>query len=487
MKTPSQLLPITQGKGLMHKNLFSWCMLSLVIFFASSCENNLDKSTPSIDASARASGSIGINVVLNTNINDGILAKLKEYGTVLNTMPSIKALTMRIPAEKLTAIQNLSFVAAANPDRQRYGSPIDAVSLADFTAGKSTWNLDAINVTDTIVGRVIPQTGKGVYVGILDTGLLDSWREYFPEERIAEEYAVTFGGGGADAGNISDQPNKWEHDQNSHGTHVASTILGFKLDANNYYNGVAPMATIIPVKVLNQTNNGWGWSSVIAQGIIYMTDLKLGPLNGSPVVINMSLGGSELDAVEKAAVDYAVANGVIIVAAAGNEGEEGMGYPGAYAPVISAGSAGWKDNWEFPRWWRGDFPDPTNVTDLYISDFSSRQHAGQDLDVIAPGSYVVGPYQINSGQNSYYYLSGTSMATPHVTGIVALMLEVRDDLTAAQTETILENAALTMVAGSRSVRLPDGTTFETVSWGADAVGHGFITANAALTTLAATP
>jgi hypothetical protein len=74
MKTPSQFLSIGQGKDLMHKNLFSWCMLSLVIFFASSCENNLDKGTPSIDASARAVGSIGINVVLNTNINDGILA-----------------------------------------------------------------------------------------------------------------------------------------------------------------------------------------------------------------------------------------------------------------------------------------------------------------------------------------------------------------------------------------------------------------------------
>jgi subtilisin len=403
-------------------------------------------------------------------------------------MPSIKALTMRIPAEKLTAIQNLSFVAAANPDRQRYGSPIDRVSLPDFTGGKSTWNLDAINVTDTIVGRVIPQNGSGVYVGILDTGLLDSWRQYFPEERIAEQYGIAFGGGGGENGNVSEQPNKWQHDQNSHGTHVASTILGFKLDANNYYNGVAPMATIIPVKVLNQTGSGWGWSSVIAQGILYITELKRGDLSGSPVVINMSLGGSELDALEKTAIDYAVANGVIIVAAAGNEGEDGMGYPGAYAPVISAASAGWKDNWEFPRWWRGDFPDPTNVNDLYISDFSSRSLNGdQDLDVVAPGSYVVGPYQINSGQNSYYYLSGTSMATPHVAGIVALMLQVRNTLTAAQAETILESAALPMPADSRNVRLPDGTTFETVSWGADATGHGFITANAALATLALTP
>ena len=94
-------------------------------------------------------------------------------------------------------------------------------------------------------------------------------------------------------GNVSEQPNKWEHDQNSHGTHVTSTILGYNLSGTPV-NGVAPMATVIPVKVLNQ--NGSGWSSVIARGITYVADLKAGPLAGSPVVINMSLGGSELDA-----------------------------------------------------------------------------------------------------------------------------------------------------------------------------------------------
>ena len=98
-------------------------------------------------------------------------------------------------------------------------------------------------------------------------------------------------------------------------------------------------ATIIPVKVLG--NGGFGWSSVVARGITYIADLKAGPLAGHPVVINMSLGGPELDAVEQAAIDYAISKGVIIVAAAGNEAEAGMSYPGAYRPVISAGSFGW--------------------------------------------------------------------------------------------------------------------------------------------------
>ena len=82
--------------------------------------------------------------------------------------------------------------------------------------------------------------------------------------------------------------------------------------------------------------------------------------------------------------------------------------------------------------------DPTDAADFYITDFSSRELAGQDLDVAAPGSWVVGPYQVNSGQTSYYFLGGTSMASPHVAGIVALMAQKDPTLTASEVETILE-------------------------------------------------
>ena len=61
------------------------------------------------------------------------------------------------------------------------------------------------------------------------------------------------------------------------------------------------------------------------------------------MVINMSLGGPELATWKRHAIDNAIANGVIVVAAAGNDGEAGMGFPGAYAPVISAAAAGWNE------------------------------------------------------------------------------------------------------------------------------------------------
>jgi subtilisin family serine protease len=420
---------------------------------------------------------IGINVALRHDVNDHVLRDLARFGRVRDVMRPIDAVILQAPASKLRAIKRLPYVKAANPDAIRHGAPLDTVEVEDFAHGISTWNLDAINVTDLGKGRVIAQTGAGVYVAVLDTGLLDSWRQYFPEERIAEEYARAFGGGGGERGNVSEQPNKWEHDQNSHGTHVTSTILGFDLRGTPV-NGVAPRATVIPVKVLGQA--GFGWSSVIARGITYIANLKAGPLADHPVVINMSLGGPVLDAVEQAAIDYAASKGVIIVASAGNEGTTGMGYPGGYAPVISVAAAGWAGEWSSGTWWFAiDVPEPTPIEQLYITDFSSRQLKGQDLDVAAPGSWIVGPYQLQSGKSSWFFLGGTSMAAPHVAGIAALMLQKNPTLQQADVEIILESSAIPMPPGTVETTDPSGQKVK-FSWDADAAGAGFVTANRAL-------
>ena len=425
---------------------------------------------------------IGVNVVLKTAITKAALAELGRFGRVRDQIPALKAVTLQARESELASIQALSIVASASPDAERTGAPVGTVLVENFANGLSTWNLDAINVTEAgSAGRQVDYDGAGVYVAVLDSGLLDSWRQYFPEERIAVEYARSFGGGGGENGYVSSQPNKWEHDQNSHGTHVTSTILGYSLGGTPI-NGVAPMATVIPVKVLNQ--NGSGWSSVIARGIVYVADLKEEKLGGAPVVINMSLGGSQLDAIEKAAIDYAIAKGVIIVASAGNGGAAGMGYPGAYEPVISVAASGWIGEWtpagNGSWWWNRNVPDSTDAADFYIADFSSRSlGTHQDLDVAAPGSWVVGPYQNNSGKTSYYFLGGTSMASPHVAGIVALMAQARPGLTAGEAEVDLVASAIPLTAGCRDVTGPNGVV-ALVCWGADAVGAGLTTANAAL-------
>lgn len=432
---------------------------------------------------APGSGTIGVNVLLKQAPTAALLADMGRLGRVRDVIAPLQAVTMQARASDLAAIRALPYVASANPDAARQSGPIDTVPQTDLSAGSSTWDLDAVDVTDTgVPGRRVAQDGSGVYVAVLDTGLLDNWRQYFPQERIASEFGIAFGGGGGENGSVSTPTNKWEHDQDSHGTHVTSTILGYSLRGTPI-NGVAPMARVIPVKVLNQ--NGSGWSSVVARGIVYVADLKAGGyLGSSPVVINMSLGGSVLDAVEKAAIDYAIAKGVVIVASAGNEGTAGMGFPGAYAPVISVAASGWTGAWVGPsNWWlTGNVPDPTKAEDFYIADFSSRQKAGQQLDVTAPGDWVVGPYQTN-GQTSYYFLSGTSMSAPHVAGVAALMLQKNPTLVQSQVESILKSTALALPAGCRTTTAPGGATQQTC-WAADATGAGMVTAPAAL---AATP
>ncbi|MBI2221340.1 MAG: S8 family serine peptidase [Acidobacteria bacterium] len=421
---------------------------------------------------------IGVNVLLNTDATPDILRDLGRSGTVLDSIDEIDVVHMRAAEDRLPEIAALPYVAAANPDAERKGAPVDTVAVSDFTGGASTWDQDAIDVVNPPSARTVAYDGQGVYVAVLDTGLLDSWRQYFPEQRIATEHAVAFSGGGADAGRVSIAPNQWEHDQNSHGTHVTSSVLGYSLRGAPI-GGAAPKAIVIPVKVLNQA--GFGWSSVVAHGIVYVTDLKRsGALGSSPVVISMSLGGSRLDAVEQAAIDYAIGHGVLVVAAAGNEGDQGMSYPGAYPPVISVAASGWIGEWVGGRtWWRGNVPDPTNPADFYITDFSSREKAGQDLDVAAPGSWVVGPFQTQSGQTSYFFLGGTSMATPHVSGIVALMLQKNPALVQAGVEGLLESTAIALPAGCRTVARPSGPA-QNICWGADATGAGLATAQNAL-------
>jgi hypothetical protein len=201
-----------------------------------------------------------------------------------------------------------------------------------------------------------------------------------------------------------------------------------------------------------------------------------------------------------------------------------MGYPGAYAPVISVGSAGWTGEWSNPdapgnyyrMWWlqygqypvlpnAGNVADPTSVNDLYVSDFSSRALQGQQLDVLAPGSWVRGPFPgdpayqhlpwWSNGRGvfrsptplaNFYFVGGTSMATPHVASVAALMLQKSPTLGQAQVESILKANTLPMPdTGSRFV-LEVGTP-TTVNWDTscgnatcDPVGAGFLQADKAL-------
>ena len=405
-------------------------------------------------------------------------------------------------------------------------------------AGHSTWDADLINV------EFVPQTGRGVYVAVLDSGLVPNWRDYFPEARVATALGmgfyqhINFRAGEADSCLVEVEvgplhTTSWVGSNgSSHGTHVASTIIGYfyrsNVDAAQGFplppimvRGIAPDVTIIPVQVLADypipalpkcgvpggIDAIFGTESMVAAGIRYVTQLK--QAGYSPMVITMSLGADVPVPEVKAAIDDAIANGVIVVVAAGNAGEGGMGYPGAYPPVISVGSVGWVGEWLQPTdgnpfyrmWWlqypfapllpgSGDVRDSTSANDVYVSDFSSRALPGQELDVLAPGSAVRGPFEVGPGFSHlpwwsksiadlrnragnlrvFFYVGGTSMATPHVASAAALMLQKNPNLTQAQIESILKSTALAMPSsGSRSVFDPaDG--YLTILWDTDCDG-----------------
>jgi subtilisin family serine protease len=439
--------------------------------------------------------------------------------------------------------------------------------------GYETWDSDQIDIEN------VSETGAGVYVAVLDTGLVANWKDYFPDARVAQELGTGFeqnvdmklAKNGCDltldpTGAVRTTTFVGSR-TSSHGTHTSSTIIGYNYYSNTdavqgfplpaiQVRGIAPNATLIPVKVLadyqiparhqcaeippaeraSQAIN-FGTDGMVAAGIDYVTSLATGKLAGSRIVINMSLGDTVPAQIIEDAIDRAIDAGVIVVASAGNEGEDGMGWPGAYPQVISAGASGWTGEWldptdptpdeDFVRYrmfWlqdthgnltpplavgSGDVAEP-GTDDVYVTDFSSREKAGQELDVLAPGSWVRGPFAGDPGYNhlpfwsngksdiiganpgNFFYVGGTSMAAPHVTATAALILEKNDGLSQAQVEKILKDSATPIAAGSEQVWDPfhvdaDGNpdpSFVTFSWGTEATGSGHLQADAAL---AATP
>ncbi|MFW3146368.1 MAG: S8 family peptidase [Thermoplasmatota archaeon] len=233
--------------------------------------------------------------------------------------------------------------------------------------------------------------GTGINIAVLDTGI----------DKDHPDLDVMGGRNFVPTGRKVDV-NKWD-DDNGHGTHVAGTIAALHNDIG--VKGVAPDVNLYAYKVLDRTGSGsiyW-----IADAIKYATDNDIH-------IISMSLGASsDYNNVLRDACNYAYVNGVVIVAAAGNEAGS-VNYPAVLDSVIAVSA--------------------TTSSDT----FATFSNYGAQVELAAPGVEILSTYK----DGGYAVGSGTSMSTPHVAGAAALVWEMTPSLTNAQVRTILQVSSL---------------------------------------------
>lgn len=312
---------------------------------------------------------------------------LQSYDTVL------KGFAIYLPDTAATA-----FVEAMKKNPQVLSIENDTVMKIDATTQSNPdWGLDRIDQKALPLNSAYSylQTGSGTTAYIVDTGILSSHQQF--SGRVLSGYTAISDGNGTS-------------DCNGHGTHVAGTVGG-----STY--GVAKNVNLVPIRILGC--DGSGASSNVIAGLDWI--LKNGK---KPAVVNMSLGGDASTSLDSA-VENLFNNGYVMVVAAGNSNTDACNAsPARVSKALTVAA--------------------TDSTDTR----ASYSNYGSCVDIFAPGS------QINSswiGSNTATkVLNGTSMATPHVAGVVAEMLQSTPTATPQTISTNLLNQASTNVVKNPS-------------------------------------
>ncbi|WP_373882934.1 S8 family serine peptidase [Acinetobacter pittii] len=348
-------------------------------------------TTNSVLSSSEAKGIIKNQyiIILNKDVgssNEFAQGIAKQHGgKVLQTYDAVlKGFAIYLPDVAGTA-----FVEAMKKNPKVVSVENDTIMKVDATTQSNPdWGLDRIDQKNLPLDSAYSylQTGSGTTAYIVDTGILSTHQQF--SGRVLSGYTAISDGNGTS-------------DCHGHGTHVAGTVGG-----STY--GVAKNVSLVPIRILGC--DGSGASSNVIAGLDWI--LKNGK---KPAVVNMSLGG-EANASLDSAVENLFNNGYVMVVAAGNSNTDACSSsPARVSKAITVAA--------------------TDSTDTR----ASYSNYGSCVDIFAPGS------QINSswiGSNTATkVLNGTSMATPHVVGVVAEMLQSTPTATPQTISTNLLNQA----------------------------------------------
>jgi serine protease len=280
-------------------------------------------------------------------------------------------------------------------EKQKLQDALKSLASAEISSSctpenGATWGLDRIckRELDLDENYNYPNVaGAGVTAYVIDTGINVKHKEF--------QGRAVWGGNFVDSNN---------NDCNGHGTHVAGTIGSVTF-------GVAKSVSLSAIKVLNCQGSG-SYAGVI-EGINFVAQQTKKRSNGASVA-NLSLGGPKSDTMDKA-IDEAVASGVTMVVAGGNDNDDSCKYSPASAPnAITVGATGVDD-------------DTSSMVDLR----GSFSNYGECVDIFAPGVLIESTW-IGPKNTELRTISGTSMASPHVAGVAALYLSAHPGVTPSE-------------------------------------------------------
>jgi thermitase len=330
---------------------------------------------------------------------------------VVTVAGSVKSAAAQLNRSSAVSYAEPNYVlrATAIPNDPRFGE-LYGLNNTGQTGGTPDADIDGPEGWDLAGLGTFPATG-GAKVGVVDTGILSTHEDLVGKvANCASSYTgIPVLGGSIREGSCADD--------NGHGTHVSGTITG---NANNL-KGVAGVAFNSPLAMCKALGGplGSGSTSDVANCIRWAHD------KGAKV-LSMSLGGGTSTTLQQA-VQYAWAGGgaggTVLIAAAGNDGDGTLNYPAAYAEVVSVAATDNRDQ-------RASF-----------------SNANSDVEIAAPGVNVLSTY--NGSNTSYTQLSGTSMATPHVAGVAAIIWDKYPTATASSIRSKLDASVDDLGAAGR--------------------------------------